>query len=102
MPLNFVKFIVPGKQVPYVRTTMRAKYVSRQWQRYAVYKTIVALSFSIEMLDYRLGFTGGQEAISIIAIRGLLTAYRESLLKMINKSQKDILDNRIEVIIREV
>lgn len=37
-----IKFEVPGRPVPYTRTTKRQKYVDEQYQRYHAYKEAVA------------------------------------------------------------
>lgn len=38
-----IKFEVPGRAVPYTRTTQRQKYFDGQYQRYCTYKEKVAL-----------------------------------------------------------
>jgi hypothetical protein len=39
------KFVVSGQPVPYTRTTQKSKFVSKQWKRYAEYKTKIVGAF---------------------------------------------------------
>lgn len=78
---------IPGRPVPYVRTTQKQKYVSKQWKRYETYKAVVQLTFLIHQLSSPLMFTQKQKLITTTYLRESLTAYRDLLIEMINKSE---------------
>lgn len=44
-----VRFEIPGRAVPYVRTTQRQRHVDRRYHRYREFKEYVALLVSMDM-----------------------------------------------------
>jgi len=91
-----IKFVVPGKPVPYVRTTQKQKYYDKQWARYSAYCLIVQISYFLAVLESKyasLVICGGT---SIMSAKESLTRYRAQLMAMIGTATTSA---HIEIII---
>ena len=83
---------VPGRPVPYVRTTQKGKYIDRQYRRYEIYKAVVRLTYIIDQLGSQLTFMPRHKAIMITALKQQLTVYRDTLMRTINRCEDAVRD----------
>jgi len=83
-----IKFRIPGVPVPYVRTTQKAKYVSKQYQRYKKYSQIVRISYLLAISELKLKLPESHEQISTTSQKEYWIAYRKSLMQTIGSADR--------------
>ena len=71
--MKSIEFIVPGVPVPYVRTTQKQKYISRQYKRYQGYKSWVQMHYMKALSELRSKFTENAEQTSTTCSKDILT-----------------------------
>jgi len=86
------KFTVPGQPIPYTRTTTKGKFVSEQWQRYAMYKNRIAAAFvnSINNDDLRIKCLQNLKRYGKVLHTGNQKIYVSSIAYFANKKHGDM------------
>lgn len=84
---NKITFIVPVA-VPAVRTTQSMRHTSRQYKRYGIFGTVVALYYLEALSKSHLTLSEEQGRTWITYIRQLQTRYRDWLIQTIAPSRR--------------
>lgn len=100
--MKSIKFMVPGRPVPAVRTTKRQMRYDKQYQRYEAYKHIVRLSYLMAHIDLILPSTEKRERTRIISEKRSMMLFRGQLLEMIGTASADQSNYVVVEITKEV
>lgn len=80
----YIKFMIPGRAVPAVRTTQRQKFTDLNYQRYLTYKHIIGFNALNELKKSKFSFADKGKEIEIEVKVYLATRHRcdvDNLLK---------------------